>query len=86
MCIPLMVGTFYLLGPYAGITSAVIFVVAAITDWLDGWAARSLNQESEFGAFLDPVADKLIVATALVLLVDQYDSLWVTLSASVIIG
>ena len=86
MCIPLMVGAFYLVGPYAGITSAVIFVVAAITDWLDGWAARSLNQESEFGAFLDPVADKLIVATALVLLVDHYDSLWVTLSAIVIIG
>ena len=86
LCIPLMVGAFYLAGPYAGITSAVIFVVAAITDWLDGWVARTLNQESEFGAFLDPVADKLIVATALVLLVDHYDSLWVTLSAIVIIG
>ena len=86
MCIPLIVGAFYLAGPYAGITSAVIFVLAAITDWLDGWVARKLNQESEFGAFLDPVADKLIVATALVLLVDHYDSLWVTLSAIVIIG
>ena len=81
-----MVGAFYLAGPYAGITSAIIFVVAAITDWLDGWVARTLDQESEFGAFLDPVADKLIVATALVLLVDHYDSLWVTLSAIVIIG
>ena len=81
-----MVGAFYLAGPYAGITSAVIFVVAAITDWLDGWVARTLNQESEFGAFLDPVADKLLVATALVLLVDHYDSLGVTLSAIVIIG
>ena len=86
LCIPLMVGAFYLAGPYAGITSAIIFVVAAITDWLDGWVARTLDQESEFGAFLDPVADKLIVATALVLLVDHYDSLWVTLSAIVIIG
>ena len=86
LCIPLMVGAFYLAGPYAGITSAIIFVVAAITDWLDGWVARILDQESEFGAFLDPVADKLIVATALVLLVDHYDSLWMTLSAIVIIG
>ena len=86
LCIPLMLGAFYLAGPYAGITSAIIFVVAAITDWLDGWVARTLDQESEFGAFLDPVADKLLVATALVLLVDHYDSLWVTLSAIVIIG
>ena len=73
-------------GPYTGITSAVIFIVAAITDWLDGWVARKMNQESEFGAFLDPVADKLLVATALVLLVDHYDSLLVTISAIVIIG
>ena len=86
LCIPLMVGAFHLAGLYAVITSAIIFVVAAITDWLDGWVARTLDQESEFGAFLDPVADKLLVATALVLLVDHYDSLWVTLSAIVIIG
>ena len=58
LCIPLMVGAFYLAGPYAGITSAIIFVFAAITDWLDGWVARTLDQESEFGAFLDPVADQ----------------------------
>ena len=86
ICIPLLVGAFYLTGPYTGITSAVIFIVAAITDWLDGWVARKMNQESEFGAFLDPVADKLLVATALVLLVDHYDSLLVTISAVVIIG
>ena len=86
LCIPLLVAVFYIAGPFAGLAAAVIFVLAAITDWLDGWLARLLKQESEFGAFLDPVADKLIVATALVLLVDHYDSIWLTLSAIVIIG
>jgi cardiolipin synthase (CMP-forming) len=47
----------------------VIFTAAAITDWLDGWLARKLNQTSAFGAFLDPVADKLMVAAALITLV-----------------
>ena len=86
LCIPLLVAVFYFAGSFAGLAAAVVFVLAAITDWLDGWLARLLKQESEFGAFLDPVADKLIVATALVLLVDHYDSIWLTLSAIVIIG
>lgn len=85
-CIPLLVAAFYLTGHYAGFLSALIFLVAAVTDWLDGWLARTLNQESEFGAFMDPVADKLIVATALVLLVAHYDDIWITLAAMVIIG
>ena len=85
-CIPLMVGAFYLTGSYSGFLSALIFLIAAITDWFDGWLARTLNQESEFGAFMDPVADKLIVATALVLLVAHYDNIWITLAAMVIIG
>lgn len=51
------------------LVSALLFALAAITDWLDGYLARSLNQTSAFGAFLDPVADKLMVAAALVLLV-----------------
>lgn len=85
-CIPLLVAAFYLVGSYSGFLSALIFLVAAITDWFDGWLARTLNQESEFGAFMDPVADKLIVATALVLLVAHYDNIWITLAAMVIIG
>ena len=71
---------------YSGEIAAVIFIGAALTDWLDGWLARRWEQESAFGAFLDPVADKLMVAAALVLLVDAFDSSLVTLSAIVIIG
>ena len=60
--IPLFVGIFYFEGwvskPNQNLVATVIFTIAAITDWLDGWLARKLNQTSAFGAFLDPVADK----------------------------
>jgi len=74
LLIPIVVGVFYvpssILDPAArnGIATSV-FIFAAITDWLDGWLARSLAQTSAFGAFLDPVADKLMVAAALIVLV-----------------
>lgn len=72
--IPLVVGVFYLpdgwLSPMEqSIAATTVFVVAAITDWIDGWLARRWNQISAFGAFLDPVADKLMVAGALLVLV-----------------
>jgi CDP-diacylglycerol--glycerol-3-phosphate 3-phosphatidyltransferase/cardiolipin synthase len=75
LLIPLFVAVFYLpdgwLPSHAiNLTATLIFVLAAITDWLDGWLARRLNQMSAFGAFLDPVADKLMVAAALIVLVD----------------
>jgi len=68
LLIPAFVAVYYLpyRWGYAGATA--IFVAAAITDWLDGFLARKLNQYSPFGAFLDPVADKLMIAAALVLL------------------
>ena len=73
--IPLVVGVFYLptdwLTEYErGLSATIIFVVAALTDWFDGYLARRWNQTSSFGAFLDPVADKLMVAGALLLLVE----------------
>ena len=62
------------------------FAIAAGTDWLDGYLARRLGQSTPFGAFLDPVADKLMVAVALVLLVEEHANLWLTLPAVIIIG
>lgn len=87
--IPLVVGVFYLppgwLSPFdQGLASTIIFIVAAITDWFDGFLARRWNQTSAFGAFLDPVADKLMVAGALLVLV-QLDRVNALL-AFVIIG
>lgn len=72
--IPLFVGIFYfekswVSVPNQNLVATIIFTAAAITDWLDGWLARKLNQTSAFGAFLDPVADKLMVAAALITLV-----------------
>lgn len=55
--------------PEKNLTASTLFLFGAITDWLDGWLARSLNQTSAFGAFLDPVADKLMVAATLIVLV-----------------
>lgn len=84
--IPCFVIAFYLPTKHAGVITASIFCLAGITDWLDGYLARKLNQTSRFGAFLDPVADKLIVAVALVLLVGEYGSVWITIPAAIIVS
>jgi len=75
LMIPLFVGLLYLPDTWLSLHqqhlfSALIFALAAVTDWFDGYLARTLNQTSAFGAFLDPVADKLMVAAALIVLVD----------------
>ena len=74
LMIPMLVGVYYLPHDWIAdhdknLAATAIFSFAAITDWLDGYLARTLNQMSPFGAFLDPVADKLMVATALIMLV-----------------
>ncbi|MGC9457156.1 MAG: CDP-diacylglycerol--glycerol-3-phosphate 3-phosphatidyltransferase [Halothiobacillaceae bacterium] len=86
VAIPLLVLVFFLPVPWAGPAAAVLFLLAAVTDALDGYLARRLNQQSRFGAFLDPVADKLIVAAALVLLVQAHGDLALTIAAVIIIG
>lgn len=84
--IPVLVVVFYLPFPWSPLLSAAIFGLAAITDWLDGYLARRLRQLSVFGAFLDPVADKLMVTVALVLLVEAHHSLMFTIPVAIIIG
>ena len=85
--IPLFVVVFYLPFKWAHFASAMIFSVAAITDWLDGYVARKYDQSTPFGAFLDPVADKLMVAIALLLLVGlHHTSPWFAAAAAVIVG
>jgi CDP-diacylglycerol--glycerol-3-phosphate 3-phosphatidyltransferase len=84
--IPLFVYVYFLDWQWAQLASAFVFWLAAVTDWLDGYLARKLNQTSAFGAFLDPVADKLIVAAALILITHSYGSLWITLPAVVLLS
>jgi CDP-diacylglycerol--glycerol-3-phosphate 3-phosphatidyltransferase/cardiolipin synthase len=89
--IPLLIGIFYLpegmlTREHQNIIATAIFIFAGITDWLDGYLARRLNQMSAFGAFLDPVADKLIVAAALVVLLHLQPPRVDALVALIIIG
>jgi len=86
LLIPVLVIIFYLPFEWRYLASALVFTVASITDWLDGYLARKLNEMTPFGAFLDPVADKLLVATALVLLVEVQASAILAIPAMVIVG
>lgn len=84
--IPLLVVLSYLPFSWSMPVAATLFALASLTDWLDGYLARRWNQSTAFGAFLDPVADKLMVVVALALLIESYDAMWLTLPALVIIG
>jgi len=84
--IPAVVILFYSQIPHARPIAAVLFGVAAITDFLDGWVARRYGQTSRFGEFLDPVADKLMVSIVLVMLVQGDPDWYVDIVAMIIIG
>ena len=84
--IPVFIVVYYLPYSWAAAVTAVLFAMGGITDWLDGYLARRLGQTSKFGAFLDPVADKLMVAAVLVLLVQHDPRALLAIPAVVIIG
>jgi len=86
MLIPVLVLVFYLPFKWTNFATALVFAFASITDWLDGWIARKYHQYSAFGAFLDPVADKLMVAVALFLIVQGHPTPWMAFWAAVIVG
>ncbi len=84
--IPVFILVYIIPGAWSYPASAILFAIAALTDWFDGYLARRLNQTTRFGAFLDPVADKLIVVAALVLLIGAHGNLLLSLAGLVIIG
>ncbi|MBL8250976.1 MAG: CDP-diacylglycerol--glycerol-3-phosphate 3-phosphatidyltransferase [Candidatus Competibacter sp.] len=84
--IPVFVLVFFMPFRGANLLCSALFGLAALTDWLDGYLARRLGQTSAFGAFLDPVADKLMVAAALVLLVQAIPTPLMAVAAAIIIG
>lgn len=84
--IPFFVLAFYIPSNWSAFFTALIFLVAAITDWFDGYLARKLGQTTRFGAFLDPVADKIMVTIALVLITEHYDAWWITIPAIIMIS
>ena len=86
LLIPVFVTVYFLDWKWAHQAGAFLFWLAAITDWFDGYLARKLNQTTRFGAFIDPVADKVMVAAAMVLVVEHFNSVWVTIPAITMIG
>ncbi len=71
---------------FANIAAVIVFALAAVTDWLDGWIARRWHMESAFGAFLDPVADKLMMAVTLFVLVQSHPTALLAVTSAVIVG
>jgi CDP-diacylglycerol--glycerol-3-phosphate 3-phosphatidyltransferase len=84
--IPVMVAVFYLPYYWASFAAAVVFWFACITDYWDGYLARKMNLMTPFGAFLDPVADKLIVVISLMIIVERDSNLWLTIPALIIVA
>lgn len=86
LLIPVFIVLFYLPFEWSYFWAALVFTLAAVTDWFDGFLARQLDQTTPFGAFLDPVADKVMVAAALVLITEDYSSVLVTIPAMIMIA
>ena len=86
LLIPVFVTVYFLDWKWAHQAGAFIFWFAAITDWFDGYLARKLEQTTAFGAFLDPVADKLIVAAALLMIAHTYATPWITIPAILLLS
>ena len=86
LMIPIFIIVYYLPLELNHIISAIIFAVAALTDWVDGFIARKYDMVTKFGEFLDPLADKLIVVAALALLLEVYATPWFAIPAILIIG
>lgn len=84
--IPIFVVVFYLPYNWSNLAAAAIFGLASLTDWIDGYLARVLKQESSFGAFLDPVADKLMVVVAIILLVEAHPSIYISIPSVIIVA
>lgn len=84
--IPFFVLTFYLPFYWAPTTTAIIFIIAAVTDWFDGYFARRFKQTTHLGKFLDPVADKIMVSMALILISEYFHSFWITIPSAIIIS
>jgi len=84
--IPVFIGIYVVPATWSNLAAAAVFGLAALTDWLDGYLARRLKQTTRFGAFLDPVADKLVIVSAIVMMIGSQASLWLTLPGLVIVG
>ena len=84
--VPVLVLVFYWDNPWSNVLATAVFVLGALTDWLDGWIARRYNMYSAFGAFLDPVADKLAVTVALFVVVQAHPTVFLAMLAAVIVG
>lgn len=86
LMLPLLFLVFYWNFPYHYVATTIIFTLIGFTDFLDGYLARKLNQFSAFGAFMDPVADKIAVALCYILITELYQNPWVTAAVVIIIG
>tara|TARA_B100000214_G_C23770616_1_gene536569 strand:+ start:158 stop:709 length:552 start_codon:yes stop_codon:yes gene_type:complete len=84
--VPCFVISYYIPWGYGHFLATAFFLLAIVTDWLDGFLARKYKQETRFGAFLDPVADKLMISVALIVITQTYPHFWIVIPVSLIIG